>query len=423
MTRLLSYYGDDFTGSTDVMEALTSHGVPTVLFTRVPSAAEFAPYADHAAVGLAGSSRSQTPAWMDTHLPDAFRWLKSLNARFCHYKVCSTFDSAPHVGSIGRAMDIAADVFGQSAIPLIVGVPQLKRYTFAGHLFAGYQGEVFRIDGHPVMARHPITPMAEADLRVHLAQQTACDVRLASPTMTEPGIHLLDVHDAATQLEAGERLLALPVTALPFLCGSSGVEYALARALTQRGAIPGAAAFPVVPPVERMMVVSGSVSPTTERQIRTALAHGFSAVPLDAVKLVSLEAPAEIAQCVAKCDALLSQGQSPLVYTALGPGSDHGAALTADRSGIGRALGAIARAGLIGHGLSRLVIAGGDTSSHALAELDVLALTTRRPMPETPGSPLCTAATASGSTFQLALKGGQVGSDRYFVDLRDGTLA
>ena len=45
MTRLLSYYGDDFTGSTDVMEALATHGIDTVLFTRLPGPAEFAPFA------------------------------------------------------------------------------------------------------------------------------------------------------------------------------------------------------------------------------------------------------------------------------------------------------------------------------------------------------------------------------------------
>ncbi|MEN0099125.1 MAG: four-carbon acid sugar kinase family protein, partial [Brucella pseudogrignonensis] len=33
---LLSYYGDDLTGSTDVMEAMASNGVDTVLFMNVP---------------------------------------------------------------------------------------------------------------------------------------------------------------------------------------------------------------------------------------------------------------------------------------------------------------------------------------------------------------------------------------------------
>ena len=76
MSRLISYYGDDFTGSTDVMEALASHGVDTVLFTRMPSAEEFAPYKDHSAIGLAGISRSQPPAWMDENLPASYAWLK-----------------------------------------------------------------------------------------------------------------------------------------------------------------------------------------------------------------------------------------------------------------------------------------------------------------------------------------------------------
>src|ERR1700744_1294356 len=95
---LLSYYGDDLTGSTDVMEALASSGVPTVLFMQVPTAAQRARFANCRAIGLAGSSRSQTPAWMDFHLPPAFAWLKDLEAPVCHYKVCSTFDSSPAIG-------------------------------------------------------------------------------------------------------------------------------------------------------------------------------------------------------------------------------------------------------------------------------------------------------------------------------------
>jgi 3-oxoisoapionate kinase len=138
MKRLLSYYGDDFTGSTDVMEALASHSVSTVLFTRMPTVNEFAPFENCQAIGLAGTSRSETPDWMNAHLPKIFQWLKSLQTHLVHYKVCSTFDSAPHVGSIGRATDIGVEIFNQPMAPLLVGAPQLKRYTFAGHLFAGY---------------------------------------------------------------------------------------------------------------------------------------------------------------------------------------------------------------------------------------------------------------------------------------------
>ena len=51
---LLSYYGDDLTGSTDVMEALELGGVPTVLFMRQPDEAQLAQFAHCRAVGLAG---------------------------------------------------------------------------------------------------------------------------------------------------------------------------------------------------------------------------------------------------------------------------------------------------------------------------------------------------------------------------------
>mgnify|MGYP001100477503 CR=1 FL=1 len=141
---LLSYYGDDFTGSTDVMEALAANGVPTALFLGVPSAATLERFKDCRAIGIAGTSRSETPQWMDEHLTPVFKWLGSLEAAICHYKVCSTFDSSPKVGSIGKAIEIGKAVFRQSVVPVVVGAPQLKRYTAFGQLFAAYQGQVFR---------------------------------------------------------------------------------------------------------------------------------------------------------------------------------------------------------------------------------------------------------------------------------------
>src|SRR5699024_84680 len=53
---------------------------------------------------------------------------------------------------------------------IIGGQPSLGRYALFGTLFAtvGPSGP-HRIDRHPVMKRHPITPMNDADLRNHLA--------------------------------------------------------------------------------------------------------------------------------------------------------------------------------------------------------------------------------------------------------------
>lgn len=434
----LSYYGDDFTGSTDVMEAMALHGVKTVMFTRLPTGQEQARFAGFDAVGIAGTSRSQTPQWMDKNLPRHFEWLKRLGARFCHYKVCSTFDSAPHVGSIGRAIEIGRQVFGQQVTPLVVGAPQLKRYTAFGHLFAGYQGRTYRIDRHPVMSRHPVTPMDEADLALHLARQTALPIDLVPATALNDGavdevvdaatgIVLFDVFDMATQLAVGRQLLRLSSRVGPFVAGSSGVNYALVKALAAAGDISGHASFPALPKVQRTIAVSGSCSPTTARQIRHALAHGFTGLHADPLDLARAPEQA-VARLSEEAKRLMGEGRSVLVYTALDPETDRGGPLdqiAGGRHRVGQGLGRIARACIEGFGLTRAILAGGDTSSHALGELDVFALTTRFPLVATPGSPLCAAASADPKLdgLEIAMKGGQVGGDDYFVALRDGLAA
>ncbi|PZF77938.1 four-carbon acid sugar kinase family protein [Aestuariivirga litoralis] len=435
---LLSFYGDDFTGSTDVMESMALHGVNTVLFTRIPTAEEQARFAGFDAVGIAGTSRSQTPDWMDAHLPQYFRWLKALGARFCHYKVCSTFDSAPHVGNIGRAIEIGRGVFAQQVTPLVVGAPQLRRYTAFGHLFAGYQGKTYRIDRHPVMSRHPVTPMDEADLRLHLARQTQLPVDLVpANALDDPavdqvisaatGIVLFDVFGMATQIEVGGQLLRLSPRLGPFIVGSSGVEYALVKALAASGRIAGSASFPSLPKVARTIAVSGSCSPTTARQIKHALAHGFTGLHADPLDLARGPDDA-VARLSAEAKRLMGEGRSVLVYTALDPETDRGGPLdqiAGGRHRVGQGLGRIARACIESFGLRRTILAGGDTSSHALGELDVFALTTRFPLLATPGSPLCAAASADPKLdgLEIAMKGGQVGGDDYFVALRDGLTA
>ncbi len=436
---ILSYYGDDFTGSTDVMEALASNGIPTVLFMNVPDARLLSRFSACLAIGIAGTSRSETPAWMDKNLVTVFAWLKSLNADICHYKVCSTFDSSPAIGNIGKAIEIGKSLFNQNYVPLIVGAPQLKRYTAFGHLFAAYQGKNYRIDRHPVMSRHPVTPMIEADLRLHLARQTKLETLLIDLpllqsakfemidkiTVNADGIVLFDVDSLETQLQAGELLWRLRKPGGWFAAGSSGVEYALLSHWRKIALVNGGPVFASPGKVDRIAVVSGSVSPTTERQIRHAGQNGFDLLPVDPLALIGEQATSTLEEATQKAVNVLREGRSPLIHTALGPSHDKGSALAKNpgaRHRIGRALGQILRRLVEFQKLERVVIAGGDTSSHALCELDIEALTTLVPLPTTPGSPLCLAhgSVAATEGLEIALKGGQIGHDDYFSMIRNG---
>ncbi|MBG6147840.1 uncharacterized protein YgbK (DUF1537 family) [Labrenzia sp. EL_142] len=433
----LSYYGDDFTGSTDVMEALSAGGVETVLFTSIPDPSRLERFSAFKAIGLAGTSRSQTPERMSEAVPASFSWLRDLGACFCHYKVCSTFDSAPDKGSIGRALELGLTVFGQERTAIVVGAPQLRRYTFFGNLFAAYQDKIYRIDRHPVMSRHPATPMNEADLAMHLEKQTSLPMASVSPEDL-PGLAdrlatgegqpsnvslLLDVFDHASQQAVGEFLNANASRLGPFVIGSSGIEYALLHAWKRSGKILSRPSFQPLEAHSRIAVVSGSCSPTTGRQIDHALQRGFKGVQVDYASLVSgVGLQEEYERVLTLGSAILSEGSSPLLFTAKGAHGTETETMPGDQDRVGRTLGRLLAKLQQLHDLKRVVVAGGDTSSHALSELGIYALTLRYPLAATPGSPVCHGHLENGHKIEIALKGGQIGDDTYFSSLRDGSV-
>lgn len=454
---LLTFFGDDNTGSTDSMEALAKAGVKTVLFLDPPGVADVARFEGVQAVGVAGMTRAMPPAEMQQVLTPALTALKALGAPLCHYKVCSTFDSAPHVGSIGCAIEVGRQVFGPTLVPLLVGAPILRRYTLFGNLFATVGDETFRIDRHPTMSRHPVTPMSEGDLRVHLGKQTSLRVGLFDILALDGSWEVVQDRFASLLAQAAAEVVLFDVLDQPrlatagnliwqhasrgghFVVGSSGVEYALSAAFANAGLIAGTPnAFASIGCEQQVLVVSGSCSPVTQTQIDHALAgqRGFAGVDVDAVALLD-PARAEAAHQAAVQSALhiLSVGQSPLLYSARGPSDQQIAATEAAwkarnvDGAVGRALGerlgaivraVLERANAQAKRLRRVIVAGGDTSGHGARRLGVKALKVIRPT--APGSPLCQAFSDDPLVdgLELLLKGGQVGQADFFTAVRDG---
>ena len=446
---LLAYYGDDFTGSTDAMEAMTAAGVPTVLFLDLPQPDALARFPGVRCVGLAGSSRGRSPAWMDEQLPRAFAALVALGAPILHYKVCSTFDSSPGVGSIGRAIDIGTRLMPGRWSPSIVGVPRLKRYQVFGNLFAAVDGVCHRLDRHPTMSRHPVTPMHEADLRRHLALQTERRIELIDLVQLqqgqadalrqhlqhdEPPVVMIDVMDETTLRQAGRLVWSGRGDGL-FSASSSGLSYALTAAWRDAGLLPARPALPAAAPVDRIAAVSGSCSPVTAGQIRWARAHGFATVRLAlAAALGEASRELEIERVVADASAAAAEGRSALVFSAEGPDDPQvlefdataqaaGLARTDAARAVGLVLAEVMRRLLDRVDLRRVVVAGGDSSSEVAGALGIDALTVSAAM--SPGAPLCKAWSriARRDGLEIVLKGGQMGEVSFFGRVRDGAAA
>jgi uncharacterized protein YgbK (DUF1537 family) len=442
---VLAFYGDDFTGSTDAMEVTALAGLRTVLFTRVPTAAELARFGDARVVGIAGVARAQSPAWMEANLPAAFASLAALGAPLLQYKVCSTFDSARHVGSIGKAIDIGMQVAGGAWSPCIVGAPQLRRWLAFANLFAGVGDTRYRIDRHPTMSRHPVTPMGEADLTLHLARQTGrpiVSIDLAemfrgnpdaavARAAAEGAVALIDVVDGATQEAAGGLVWRHRGDGL-FSASSSGLQYALVSHFRAASLMSHADPFAPAPAVRRVLVLSGSCSPGTAEQIAVAEAAGFALVRLDVLAVAeAASAAAEVERVVAAVDCAFARQAGVVVYAARTVDDPAFAALASHcaardipfaeaQAGIGAALARIAQASIRADRPDRVVVAGGDTSGRIVAALQVAALEVKHRFHT--GAPVCRCHSGDGAFdgLEIVLKGGQLGGPRLFVEALAG---
>jgi uncharacterized protein YgbK (DUF1537 family) len=419
---LYTWYGDDFTGSTDVLEALALHGVKAVLFTRTPDARALAAFSGCSAVGIAGESRSRSPHWMSRNLLAVFRVMRRLGAPVNQYKVCSTFDSSPRTGSIGRAMELGRTVFRSGTVPIVVGAPHLGRAVVFGNLFAEADGVWYRIDRHPTMRQHPVTPMTEADLRLHLARQTKLPMGLVDSTAFQShtaqrhwqnqvdaraGAVVFDGFSDAMLEETARILWECAAERAVFAVGSSGLTHGLLHHWHSAGLIDAPRTLEPASPVDRLLVLSGSCSPVTARQISRARQMGFAAWRLEGAGPWSVAA--------AKTHRALKSGRSVVLYTALGPQTQdeqHG-------EKFGAALGSLLRELVLSSGVRRVLVAGGDTATHSVNQLGLDALTFAAPL--VAGVPLCRANAASPlDGLELALKGGQMGSEDFFANVRDG---
>jgi 3-oxoisoapionate kinase len=451
---LVAFYGDDFTGSSAVMEVMTFAGLPSVMFVETPTPEQLGRFRSYRAIGIAGVARSQAPSWMEAHLPGAFRALAALKAPVMHYKICSTLDSSPTVGSIGRAIDIGAPIFGEAPgaanwQPLVVAAPAIGRYQAFGNLFAASGEGIYRLDRHPVMQRHPVTPMDEADVRLHIGKQTSRAVGLIDFAAMKRGAGSEQFDD---ELEQGRSLLSLDIVddetlrwvgalmwgkrkSSLFAIGSQGVEYALVAHWRAEGWLPDAVAQKSASRQSQIVAVSGSVSPVNASQIDWAQRNGFDLIGFATEASLDKRGwQAEIDATADQARVVLSSGRSPLIVTARGPNDEAVARFRAKLAAtggdpvdinarIGAGLGEILKR-LIGEGrVTRAAVSGGDTSGFAMRALGAYALEAIAPI--APGAPLCRIFSTDPKVdgIEIALKGGQMGKADFFGSVRAGRAA
>ncbi|WP_375459219.1 3-oxo-tetronate kinase [uncultured Enterovirga sp.] len=418
---VLGCIADDLTGATDLGLTLSRGGLRVVQVTGVPEAGDLPGDADVIVVAL--KSRTVPAAEAVEMSLRAADMLLGAGARQLFFKYCSTFDSTD-AGNIGPVAEALLGRLGAAIAVATPAFPTNGRTVFQGHLFVGRQ----LLSDSP-MRDHPLTPMRDPNLVAVLGRQTRLPVGLIAFDAVERGREAIG--EALARLAAdGTRLaivdaltdrhlveLGAAVAEAPLVTGGSGLAIGLPDAYRARGWVgPRAEARAAAIPPGRSAILAGSCSTATQKQVAAAERAGLATFRIS---------PAEIAagrQDAAQVLAWAGEQNSDrpvLVYSTAPPDDVTGAQASLGRERaaalVEETFAEIAR-GLVGRqGVTRLVVAGGETSGAVVTALGVKALEIG---PEIdPGVPWT--FSLSDPRMALALKSGNFGTDDFFLKAWD----
>ena len=437
-----AWYGDDFTGASDTLATLAAVGLRTLLFVGLPTPAQWAAAGPLDAVGLAGIARALGPDAQRAELGPVAEFLAALQPAITHYKCCSTFDSTSEVGNLALSVLALRQAVHDPVVVVLGGQPSLGRFCAFGNLFATVQAgaEVHRIDRHPTMSHHPVTPMHEADLRRHLAAQglpdaALIDLRVLDDAAAQSGPAVSDTLCRAVRqaLRAAPPALLFDTTRQEHLgaigqwlwqragqrpqlvLGASCVAQA-ALAHWPGGAVPVPAAHGhgsgprrVPASLSPVFLLVGSLSPVTAGQAQHARSL-YEQVDVDPAAL--LGQPAALESLARRCAATLAQGR-PVMARTTAPGADAPPPL--EVAGLCATL--LARVLVLSPATRRVGVAGGDTSSLALRALGAWGLSWQGQLATGVALTRLHADSPALHGLEILLKGGQMGPPDIFARL------
>jgi uncharacterized protein YgbK (DUF1537 family) len=410
---LLGAIADDFTGATDLADALVAGGMRTVQVIGVPSG-DVMPDADAVVVAL--KTRSIEPDDAVAQSLAALAYLDRIGARQVLFKYCSTFDSTSR-GNIGPVGDALAQACGQAVTVFCPAYPENGRTIYQGYLFVG--SVLLNESG---MENHPLNPMRDANLVRVLAAQSIRRVSLLDIKRVRSGgvaaflkgeaqhgpAHV--IVDAIEDADLVALTEALADTRL--LTGGAGIAIGLPENYRRKGWLH-AGIDAVAPAVRggRAAIIAGSASAATHAQVQ-AMRSKLATFDITEAHVANPEgAVADIARWLE-----VAQSDKPVMITAVA--SPEALARNQTQFGVqeaGRRVESIlARAAehVVGRGVRRLIVAGGETSGAVVSKLGIVRL---RIGPRiATGVPWTIAELPSHEPIGLALKSGNFGSPDFF---------
>jgi len=417
MSILLGAIGDDMTGSTDLALMLGKNGMTAVQYIGVPIPQDALPAEATAAV-VSLKSRTVSAAEAVDRSVAACDWLVRQGARQIFFKYCSTFDSTES-GNIGPVAEALLDRLGTKLTIVCPAFPANERTVYQGHLF---------VASLPLsesgMRHHPLTPMTDANLVRFLGKQvrTPGAVDLIPLQIIEKGPPAIE-QELDRLARQGRRFAVMDAvndrnlidigtacSKLKLITGGSGVAMGLPENFRRVGALNADGGLTHLPKLKGAAVVlAGSCSQATRRQINRMMKNypGFQLDPL------ALSEGRQNVETVVTWAKERMARHPVLIYSSAAPEivSQIQSRLGKSRSGelVESTLAGVTRRLMIA-GMTKLIVAGGETSGAVVQALELKSL---RIGPEIePGVPWTFTLQPTG--LCLALKSGNFGGESFF---------
>lgn len=412
MGLIIGCIADDFTGGSDAASFLRKGGLSTLLING-DSYRDSGPGSGTQAVVLALKTRSAEPEEAVAQSAEALEWLLEQGAEKIYFKYCSTFDSTPR-GNIGPVTDMLMERLDAPYTLLCPALPVNGRTVQEGVLY---------VNGVPLgessMRFHPVNPMWESRIDRLMAPQSKypclvldsglmasgpAAVRDALSRAAAEAGHITAVPDYYDSRQGAE--LAENFGDLPLLTGGSGLLEHLARraslGLEKEGTTED---FPDAS--GRRLILAGSCSAMTIKQVEAYLAAGGRAIRMEPEKLIRGEQKQEDF-----LRAIRETEEDLLIYSSAAPeelyrgeGAEQVSAL------LEGTMARLARAAL-DLGIKKLIVAGGETSGAVTRRLGFSRFYIGDDA--APGVPVMRPAEEPG--LALALKSGNFGDENFFIN-------
>ena len=410
----LGVIADDFTGATDVAGFLVEYGIPTIQINGVPDP-EYREEAEAYVVSL--KTRACPPEEAVEQSLRALSWLQSQGCDRFYFKYCSTFDSTDR-GNIGPVADALLKTLGSGCSVVCPALPVNGRTVYKGYLFV--HDQLLHESG---MRTHPLNPMRDSKLIRLLEKQSTGRAAGLYAEVVDQGEAAVR-HQLKQCAEAGYRyvvtdtladdhlaVIAEAVRDFPLVTGGSGLAMALAK-LQQKDAAAIAAAKRLGRPESgKTVVLSGSCSEATQKQV-TAYRKKAPSMRIEVERCVEAS-DAYVAEILQWTEEQLAAGKAPLLFATTT--SDE---VSENRRRYGGVEAGLAVEGLFGklaarlaeQGVQNFIVAGGETSGRVVQSLGIEAF---RIGPQvSPGVPW---VRSTDGRHALILKSGNFGDEDFFA--------